>query len=256
MIRLAGASNFRAVPPLAAGAGRTLRSDTLFRSGALSALSGSDLTALETCNIKLIADLRSAAERRRFPTLWPALAPARTIAMPAETDREAGMQPLIDRLAHEPGEAGARRAMLDLYAALPRLLAPILTDAFHGIASGWGVPLLLHCHVGKDRTGVAVALVLSALDIERDAIIADYQETANRIDMAAETRHLARALGTVLGRSIDPGTLDQLGRTDTDYLAASFDAVDREWGGLAGYFSAIGVSESQRERLRAVMLAS
>jgi protein-tyrosine phosphatase len=252
---LAGAPNFRVVDALPASGGRRLRHGMVYRSGALSALTDTDITAIEPLGIKLVCDLRSAAERRRFPTLWPALAPARTIAMPAETDREAGMQPLIDRLAHEPGPDGARRAMLDLYASLPRLLAPALQATLEAAASGWGVPMLLHCHVGKDRTGVAVALILTALGIEPAAIAADYRETANRIDIAVETRHLARTLGTVLGRVIDPGTLDQLGRTDPAYLDAAFAAIDQTWGGPQGYFDAIGITASGRERLQSLLLA-
>ncbi|MCW8305472.1 tyrosine-protein phosphatase [Acidiphilium sp. PA] len=254
MSLLAGAPNFRAVDPLPAGGGRRLRPGLIYRSGALASLTRDDTAAIEPLGIKLICDLRSASERRRFPTVWPALAPARTIAMPAESDREAGMQPLIDRLAREPGPDGARRAMLDLYGSLPRLLAPVLQAALAAAASGWGIPILLHCHVGKDRTGVAVALILTALGIERAAITTDYQETANRIDIAVETRHFARTLGMVLGRAIDPGTLDQLGRTDPAYLAAAFGAIDQIWGGPAGYFDAIGISASGRERLQALFL--
>ncbi|MDD2877911.1 MAG: tyrosine-protein phosphatase [Acidiphilium sp.] len=254
MTGLAGAANFRAVACLPAAEGRYLRPRVLYRSGALSGLTEVDIATIEGLGIRLVCDLRSAAERRRFPTLWPALAPARTVVMPVETDREAGMQPLIDRLAHEPGAEGARRAMLDLYAALPRLLAPVLQATFDAVASGWGVPLLLHCHVGKDRTGVATGLLLAALGVDHAAIVADYLETARRIDIAAETRHLARGLGGLLGRTIDPGTLDQLGRTDPAYLAAAFAAIDRDWGGSAGYFTAIGLTESRRERLRSLLL--
>ncbi|MGC9270518.1 tyrosine-protein phosphatase [Acidiphilium sp.] len=255
MTRLAGAANFRAVAALPDGTGRRVRPHMLFRSGALSELTSGDLAAIEALGIRLICDLRSTAERRRFPTSWPPLAPARTITMPGDSDREAGMQPLIDRLAHQPGPDGARQAMLDLYRSLPRLLAPSLQATFDAVATGWGVPLLLHCHVGKDRTGVAVALLLAALDIDPKAILDDYLETAARIDIAAETRHLARSLGSLLGRAIDPGTLDQLGRADPAYLAAAFAAIDQEWGGTEGYFTAIGLSASRRERLRALLLA-
>lgn len=254
MIALAGAANFRAVDALKSRDGRRLRPGMLYRSGALSLLTADDLGIIEQLGIKLVCDLRSAAERRRFPTLWPALAPARSIVMPAETDREAGMQPLIDRIARQPGPEGARLAMIDLYTSLPRLLAPALQATLEAATSGWGIPTLLHCHVGKDRTGVAIALILRALDIEPDAIETDYRETANRIDITAETRHLARTLGTLLGRAIDPGTLDQLGRTDPVYLAAAFDAIDQTWGGPDRYFDSIGLTADRRERLQTLLL--
>lgn len=255
MSLLTGAPNFRAVDPVPATDGRTLRADTLYRSGVLTHLTDDDLAEVETLGIRLIADLRSDGERRRFPSRWPRLAPARTIVMPVATDRESGMQPLIDRLAREPGPEGAEAAMLDLYAALPRLLAPALGAAIEAIISGWGIPLLVHCHVGKDRTGVAVALLLAALGIGREAIMTDYLETARRIDIAAETRHIARSLGTLLGRAIDPGTLDRLGRADPANLETMFAAIDRGWGSTVGYFEAIGLTGSGREALQARLLA-
>lgn len=255
MTSLAGAPNFRAVAPLPTRDGRHLRPDTLYRSGVLAHLTEADLAVVETLSVKLICDLRSSAERHRFPSRWPGLAPARTIVMPSTTDREAGMQPLIDRLAREPGPEGAYRAMLDLYAALPRLVAPVLSDTIEAIITGWGIPLLVHCHVGKDRTGVTVALLLAALGIERAAIIADYLETANRIDIEAETKHVARSLGNLLGRAIDPGTLDCLGRADPAYIETMFTAIDRQWGGIMAYFEALGLTASGRERLQARLLA-
>jgi protein-tyrosine phosphatase len=35
-------------------------------------------------------------------------------------------------------------------------------------------PLLFHCTGGKDRTGVAAALILLALGVPRDAVVGDY----------------------------------------------------------------------------------
>lgn len=249
------APNFRDVGPLPTRNGGALKPGALFRSGELSRLSNDDLARIETLGIKLVCDLRSGAERQRFPSRWPALAPARIIEMPTETDRAAGMSPLIERLAREPGPAGARRAMLDLYASLPTLLSPILEMVTEAIATGWNVPALLHCHVGKDRTGVATALLLAAVDITPEAIRTDYLETAGRVDIVQETRPLAQGLGRLLGRAIDPGTLDMLGRADPAYLDAAFDAVARMEGGPDGYFAAIGLTVDRRTRLRSLLVA-
>jgi protein-tyrosine phosphatase len=35
-------------------------------------------------------------------------------------------------------------------------------------------PALVHCHGGRDRTGLTVALILDAAGVERDAIAADH----------------------------------------------------------------------------------
>lgn len=246
---LDGAPNFRPVAGLPAGAGRRLRPGVLFRSGELSALTRQDLDRLKTLGIRLICDLRSASERRQFPTAWPELAPARTATLPAGTDRAAGMRGLVERIAREPGPAGARQAMLDLYAALPALLAPVLREAAAAVVSGWGVPLLLHCHAGKDRTGVATALLLASIGIERTAIVADYMETAQRLDVADIRERMSRTIARILGRSMDGATMQVLTAADPAYIDAAFAAASHE-GSLDGYFAELGLTADCRARLR------
>ena len=43
-------------------------------------------------------------------------------------------------------------------------------------------PALVHCAAGKDRTGVFVALVLDAIGVERDAVVADYALSAEQVE--------------------------------------------------------------------------
>lgn len=52
--------------------------------------------------------------------------------------------------------------------------------ALEDIATGPNA-VMVHCAAGKDRTGVIVALALSAVGVERDAVVADYVATAERI---------------------------------------------------------------------------
>jgi hypothetical protein len=66
-----------------------------------------------------------------------------------------------------------RAAMIDLYCALPAWMSPRLRAIFTRIAQG-DVPVLVHCAAGKDRTGIAVALLLTVLDVPHETIIEDY----------------------------------------------------------------------------------
>ena len=66
-----------------------------------------------------------------------------------------------------------------------------LADIYHGILTNSGErlvevlqvaatapgPVLLHCAAGKDRTGVAIALLLRTAGVEPDDIVADYLST-------------------------------------------------------------------------------
>src|SRR5699024_262754 len=59
--------------------------------------------------------------------------------------------------------------------------APELGLAIRVIAEATG-PVVIHCTAGKDRTGLVVALVLSALGVDQDVIVADYAATQANLD--------------------------------------------------------------------------
>ena len=102
-------------------------------------------------------------------------------------------------------------------------------------------PLVIHCTAGKDRTGFACALILHALGVPDDVIADDYLLT-NRFyrrdpnsssDLPDEVR---RVLGSV----------------ETSFLAAAFEAIAEEYGGLESYFSdGLEFGATHRARLKA-----
>jgi protein-tyrosine phosphatase len=224
----------------------------LFRSGECSALTEADFSQLSALDIRLICDLRSEDERRRYPTRWHA--PVRTLTLPAASDHGAGMASLLERLLAQPGPAGARQTMIDLYAVLPELLLPILREHIAVMLSGAGLPTMLHCHVGKDRTGVAVAILLQAVGIPPDRILEDYQETNQRLDIDQIYAALGRAVARALGAPVDRATLETLGRADPDYLQAALRAIEQGYGGFAPYWRALGFTPEQRAALADLML--
>src|SRR3546814_2414447 len=59
------------------------------------------------------------------------------------------------------------------YAAMPEPFAPYIRPLFEAVADGQ-LPLLVHCTAGKDRTGLVVAVLLLALGVSREDVLADY----------------------------------------------------------------------------------
>ena len=229
-----------------------MRPDSLFRSGECSALTDADLYKLDGLGIQLICDLRSTDERRRFPTRWHR--PVPTLTLPSASDHGAGMASLLERLQTQPGPDGARQTMLDLYAALPGLLLPILRDQITLMLSGQGLPTLLHCHVGKDRTGVAIAIILQAVGISQAQILDDFQQSNQHLDIELIYAALGRAVARALGAPLDPATLEALGQADPDYLRAAFTAIEKNYDGFEGYWRDLGFSIAQRAALADLML--
>lgn len=55
--------------------------------------------------------------------------------------------------------------------------AALFGDLFSRLADPGRLPAVIHCLGGKDRTGITIALLLSALDVERAVVLNDYQFT-------------------------------------------------------------------------------
>lgn len=94
-------------------------------------------------------------------------------------------------------------------------------------------PLLFHCTQGKDRTGVASALILAALGADRKIIVEDFDVT-NKVyarDVARYTR-LVKLFG---GKEEEIGVVKALMGCNTENFVKALDAVEEKYGSLEGY---------------------
>jgi protein-tyrosine phosphatase len=145
-----------------------------------------------------------------------------------------------------------REAMLSLYRVIPVDHAASYRAMFAQIANG-RVPILINCSAGKDRTGVGAALILAALGVPRETIVADYLLTNEHADwnwlLAQRNTLVARA------RRVRPEVLEPLLTVDVAYLDALFAVLDERHGGVDGYLTqALGVDEAARKALRTRLL--
>jgi protein-tyrosine phosphatase len=91
-------------------------------------------------------------------------------------------------------------------------------------------PVVFHCTAGKDRTGVAAALILLALGVPRAVVQQDYLLTNQHY------RHLP------VGQSeTPPDVLQVLWRVQDGFLDAAMQTIDAQPGGLAGYLRRLGL---------------
>jgi protein-tyrosine phosphatase len=95
--------------------------------------------------------------------------------------------------------------------------------AFTVLADQTAYPVYFHCYHGVDRTGVLAAVILLALGASRDAVMAEYELTG--------------AAGT------------------PNSLMAVLDEIERI-GGIDAYFQRIGVSVTQVEAMRKILIVS
>ncbi|MFP1644675.1 tyrosine-protein phosphatase [Pontitalea aquivivens] len=243
-----GCVNFRAVESYAAADGRRLRSGQLYRSGAHDRLSETGLAQIRALAPGLVYDLRSRVERARMPSRLVSLG---LNLRPEPHDISLG-NPL--QVLHENGSRPEQghAAMIEMYRALPFDFAPILRDFLWQAGESRG-PVLVHCQIGKDRTGAAVALLMSALGVDRNAIIEDYARTAAAVPQIRAQLRSRRGPGSY--EALSDEVLDTVVAANPDYIRAFFDAITDREGSVAAYLSdRLGLDQDRNERLRALFL--
>jgi protein tyrosine/serine phosphatase len=109
---------------------------------------------------------------------------------------------------------------------------------------------IVHCAAGKDRTGVVCALALEVAGVTREAIVADYVATGDRLE---EVLARLRA-STTYAADLDSRPADS--HLPYAYTMEKFlSTVDERYGGPLGWLTQHGWREIDTAALRARLTA-
>ncbi|WP_194398933.1 MULTISPECIES: tyrosine-protein phosphatase [Microbacterium] len=231
---VSGALNLRDVGGLRAGSAST-RYGVLFRSGNLARLDDAGTRALAELRLRRIIDLRADDEVTREPS------------------RIAGIEVVTQRV---PLFLGSVESFFRDDLSLAELYRHLVDDSSEGVvAVVRGIladqPVLVHCTVGKDRTGVTIALALAAAGVDSDAVIADYARTEGLLP-ANRNRRVLQLL-----RSMHPDAVhleDLATRSPAPVMQAMLEDVERRYGSAQEYLRAHGLADDEIAELRRVLL--
>lgn len=255
-LHLQGADNFRSLNDMPTGCGRRIAGHALLRADQLHRLTPEDWQTLQGLGLKTVCDLRSLDERARYPS---DLTGTGMQHLHLEISGDVRADPrLAALLADNPAEEGARGMMLEVYRRLPGLLGPRLPELF-GVFAAQQAPVLIHCAAGKDRTGVAVALLLHALGVAPQQIMADYLLSARRFSqLDAERQETMRsAVSRLVNQAVSEVAIDAVLDARPEYLQAAYQAIDAEYGGLDRYLERFsGLDEAGLRKLRDQVLVA
>jgi protein-tyrosine phosphatase len=252
VLDLPGSCNLRDFGGYATRDGSHVRRGRLFRSGVLNRLAPAAVRTLQSLPLRAVCDLRRTEERRLHPN--PDFGPTvRTF----EWEATAETSPVRHRrFAESASIEEGRAAMVAMYRRMPFLLQVRLAGVFEALAHADDGAVVVHCSAGKDRTGVAVALVLEALAVPRETVVADYVLTNTAVDLRRQLLGEG-ATGVGISATADPiRALPPLAReavldAHPCYVLAALEAIEARHGCVERYLhDELGVDASLLARVR------
>lgn len=249
-IKLEGAVNVRDLGGLPAGNGGRTASDRLLRGDNLQDLTPSDIARLiQDIGVTTIVDLRSTAElASEGPAPLDSVAGVRHAHHPVLPEQGAATDAVADVLLTRADQDRSRYPgdpVTGHYLGYLEDRPDQVIGALRSIASSPGAALV-HCAAGKDRTGVVVAVALTAVGVPAEVVVADYAATGERteeiLDRLRRSPTYAADINSKDDRSHEP-------RPET--MAAFLEQMDARHGGVKAWLARHGFGADDLSLLRA-----
>lgn len=214
LLPVTGAYNMRDLGGYKAANGKHVKWRTLLRSGDLNKLTEEDLDYLASLPLRTDIDFRSKNEKNAAADKPPSTV-TKYIPLSIEAGDMSDMQHFdVNKIP---------TILEDAYAYIIRNAQNIYREFFRIVTDESDAPLLFHCSAGKDRTGIAAALLLAALGVDRETIMEDYLLSAEYIkgkyDFLTDRFPQFAPLTTV----------------KKEYLETALNVIDKEFGGMENY---------------------
>lgn len=237
LLPMSGAYNFRDIGGYRTTDGRFVKWGKLFRADELSGLAPSDLVYLDSIALKTIIDFRAVAEAKRSQDKLP---PSVKFSYPLTISPGSS-------LSNEGTKADLQKK--DISVQMELMNRSLVTDPncinayrkfFSILQNGLSAPAVFHCTAGKDRTGMAAALLLYALGVDRKIIMKDYMLSKTYIHdkYATFVSKYPRAKNLFTVKSA--------------YLKSGLDQIEKDYGSIQNYL--ITVLNVDIEKLRRMYL--
>ncbi len=191
-----------------------------------------DLAVLRNYGIKTVIDLRGFEEVADYPSIF--------LSLPDFEYHH------ISLLESNPALSKAQKDIVAMYKLSLTEYGENYAKALRLIAS-LDKPFLFHCFVGKDRTGLLAALLLSSAGVSREDIIADYQVSYTYFKPFYD-----REVNSDSGLIWEKDETKFFSKPET--MASILDYLEAEFAGVRGYLRFIGLNDDEIEKISRVLL--
>ena len=238
-VALEGAVNFRDLGGYTTTDYRRISMRRIYRAGDISKLTDADMEELKRRKIYTVVDFRGEDEVAAAPDrLLPG---ADYLLLPAGSGNSAELA------AFFKGYASGMDAMVAFYSDVSVFKERYRPFFRKLLMSPDTSAVVFHCSAGKDRTGIAAALLLYALDIPMETIMADY--VATNLYRKAENEKMIDYL--VNNHGVDRKMAAEIMDANPFYLESAFHALKRQYGSIDLFlYRELGMDEADKLRLR------
>lgn len=254
--------NARELAGLPTSDGGTLASGLLFRSDALAALTDEGRQALADFRIGTVIDLRTDGERSRAADLLPEDGSVTLIELPMQGG---AMDEMVKKFLPAAGSAGLSVTQVaevlkqvptleELYTSILEASAPQFATIARTVLAAARTErpgVLFHCTAGKDRTGLAAAILLLVAEVPREEIVADYTRTEQ--NLARGFAEALTALITSLGVPLTPALKTLATESPASAIETAMEWITANHGDVSGYLRSGGMADEEIADLRRVL---
>lgn len=256
LLPLEGGRNFRDLGGYETEDGKTVKWGKLYRSGVMDGLTDGDYDYLSGLGIQVVCDLRTARERAEEPTEWRAGDIDYLTFPDPEEDDAMGLMAIFQDPEATPQMVS--QSMAASYAGIAEDQTPAYREMFDRLAAG-EIPLAFNCSAGKDRTGIGAALILTALGVPRDTVVADYALSETYVDYMKEFAGDGQAIPEdspyAFLAKLPPEMVMPLMRSDPLYIETALADIEVEYGSVMAFLEEeVDVTDEELASIRAALL--
>jgi len=239
--------NFRDMGGYYTPSGNQTRWGKLYRSSSLARASLQDALAMKNLGIRTVIDFRTNGERYKEPSKYRV---PHTFNLPLRGNPSLNVY--FDQILSKEMKVGDVRIYAQImFSFLLENNSDYFIKMFDILLDENNYPVLIHCALGTDRSAVASALILAALDIDMDQIVNDYMLSNELIDFSA----IFDTENKLLQDQEVQETFTALYRVHKGTVTYSFGKLLKDYGSLDNYFnSELELTPKKREKLKELLL--